>query len=104
MNFNRTIYSFAYKACLWSYHENLDGKAIIETKGINGIWTTLKDIPIFELKKRDDGVSSFLEITSNGIYGLRFKTTATPIGKRNYGRLCIDSLIFSTNNDMNYFL
>lgn len=34
MNFNRTIYSFAYKACLWSYHENLDGKRLLKLKAL----------------------------------------------------------------------
>ena len=66
---NKEIYSFAYKACLSSHQENLDEKPIIETKGINGIWTTLKDIPISELKKRDDGVNSFLEMA----YDLRWQ-------------------------------
>lgn len=28
-------------------------------------------------------LSTFLEITSNGIYGLRSKTTVTPTGKKN---------------------
>lgn len=59
LDFNKTIYSFAYKACLWSNQENLDGKTIIGTKGINGIWTTLEDMPISDLKKRDDGVKHF---------------------------------------------
>ncbi len=96
MNIDKPIYSFMYRACMWSHSENLDGIAIIQTKDIYGSWTTLKDIPINSLKSKENGMTQFVEQTPNGIYGLRFETTATATGDRNKGRLCLDDIVFST--------
>lgn len=96
MNFDKPIYSFMYRACMWSGSENLDGIAIIQIKDIYGSWTTLKDIPINSLKSKENGLTQFVEQTPNGIYGLRFETTATATGDRNKGRLCLDDIVFST--------
>ena len=98
MNFNAAVYSFMYRACMWSSSENLDGIAIIQTKNSNGVWTTLKDIPISSLPTKANGVAQFVEQTSQGIYGLRFETTATATGTRNKGRLCLDDIAFSTQS------
>lgn len=98
MNFNTAVYSFMYRACMWSSSENLDGIAIIQTKNSSGVWTTLKDIPISSLPTKANGVAQFVEQTSQGIYGLRFETTATATGTRNKGRLCLDDIVFSTQS------
>lgn len=98
MNFNTAVYSFMYRACMWSSSENLDGIAIIQTKNSSGVWTTLKDIPISSLPTKANGVAQFVEQTSQGIYGLGFETTATATGTRNKGRLCLDDIVFSTQS------
>lgn len=38
------------------------------------------------------------------IYGIRFKTTAMPVGTYNKGRLCIDDLVFCTKQDSTQFI
>ena len=98
MNFDKPVYSFMYRACMWSSSENLDGIAIIQVKDAYGNWTTLKDIPIASLKTKENGLTQFIEQTPQGIYGLRFETTATATGTRNKGRLCIDDIVFSTTS------
>lgn len=98
MEFDVPVYSFMYRACMWSNSENLDGIAIIQVKDEHGNWTTLKDIPISSLSSKENGLKQFIESTPNGIYGLRFETTATAVGTRNKGRLCIDDIVFNTSN------
>ncbi len=98
MSFDKAVYSFMYRACMWSASEGLDGLAVIQTKDANGTWTTLKDIPVSSLKTKANGSTMFVEKTSSGIYGLRFETTATATGDRNKGRLCIDDIVFSTKS------
>lgn len=98
MNFNKAVYSFMYRACMWSSSENLDGIAIIQVKNASGDWTTLKDIPLSLLKTKSNGLTQFIEQTPQGIYGLRFETTATATGTRNKGRFCIDDIVFSTKS------
>lgn len=85
-----------YRACMWSSSENLDGIAIIQVKDVSGNWTTLKDIPLSQLKTKENGVTQFIEQTEQGIFGIRFETTATATGNRNKGRLCIDDIVLST--------
>lgn len=97
MNFDKPVYSFAYRACMWSATENLDGAAIIQIKNAQGLWSTLKDIPISSLKTKENGLTLFTETTLSGIYGLRFETTATATGDRNKGRFCLGDIIFSTS-------
>lgn len=97
MNFDKAVYSFMYRACMWSGSENLDGIAIIQTKDIYGNWTTLRDIPINYLKSKENGLTQFVESTPGGIYGLRFETTATATGDRNKGRFCLADIAFSTS-------
>ncbi|MDD5932845.1 MAG: hypothetical protein PUC70_00990 [bacterium] len=97
MNFNKPVYSFMYRACMWSASENLDGTAIIQTKDVSGNWSTLKDIPISSLKTKENGLTQFAESTLTGIYGLRFETTATATGDRNKGRFCLGDIVFSTS-------
>lgn len=96
MNFDKAVYSFMYRACLWSYNEKLDGIAIIQTKDLEGNWTTLKDIPLNSLKSKEDGLTAFIENPILGIYGLRFEITSTATGSRNFGRFCLDDIVFST--------
>lgn len=98
MNFNKAVYSFMYRACLWSYNEKIDGVALIQTKDALGNWTTLKDIPLSLLKSRADGLTVSIEQTPTGIYGLRFEVTSTAEGTRNLGRFCLDDLVFSTKS------
>lgn len=98
MNFNQAVYSFMYRACMWSSSENLDGIAIIQVKDVSGNWTTLKDIPLSQLKTKENGVTQFIEQTEQGIFGIRFETTATATGNRNKGRLCIDDIVLSTTS------
>ena len=97
MNFSKPVYSFMYRACMWSSSENLDGIAIIQTKDSLGNWTTLKDIPISSLTTKENGLRQFVENTFEGIYGLRFETTATATGDRNKGRFCLGDMVFSTS-------
>lgn len=98
MNFNIPVYSFMYRACMWSSYENLDGIAIIQTKDSSGAWTTLKDILHYSLPPKSSGPKQFVEQVPQGIYGLRFETTATATGTRNKGRLCLDDIVFSTQS------
>lgn len=97
MNFNKPVYSFMYRACMWSDSENLDGTAIIQVKDSKDSWSILKDIPISSLSSRKKGLNQFIESTTNGIYGLRFETTATATGDRNKGRFCLGDIVFSTS-------
>lgn len=97
MNFDKPVYSFMYRACMWSNSENLDGSAIIQVKNAQGVWSTLKDIPISSLETKENGLTQFVESTLNGIYGLRFETTATATGDRNKGRFCLGDMAFSTS-------
>ncbi len=97
MNFDKPVYSFMYRACMWSASENLDGTAIIQVKNAQGAWYTLKDIPISSLKTKENGLTQFTEYTLSGIYGLRFETTATATGDRNKGRFCLGDIVFSTS-------
>ena len=97
MNFDKPVYSFMYRACMWSASENLDGTAIIQVKNAQGAWSTLKDIPISSLKTKENGLTQFTELTLSGIYGLRFETTATATGDRNKGRFCLGDIVFSTS-------
>lgn len=98
MNFNKTVYSFMYRVCLWSKKEKIDGLAVIQVKDVYGKWTTLKDIPLSQLKTKENGLTQFVEQTSNGIYGLRFEITSTATGTYNKGRFCIDDIVFSTQS------
>lgn len=98
MNFDKAVYSFMYRACLWSSTEKNDGVAVIQVKDIYGNWTTLKDIPLSQLKTRENGLTQFIEQTSAGIYGLRFEITSTATGTNNKGRFCIDDIVFSTQS------
>jgi len=97
MNFDKPVYSFMYRACMWSASENLDGTDIIQVKNAQGAWSTLKDIPISSLKTKENGLTQFTELTLSGIYGLRFETTATATGDRNKGRFCLGDIVFSTS-------
>ena len=99
MNFNKPVYSFMYRACMWSGAEKLDGIAIIQVKKLQGEWYTLKDIPINSLKTKENGLTQFIESTPLGINGLRFETTATATGDRNKGRFCLGDIVFSTSSD-----
>ena len=98
MNFDKAVYSFMYRACLWSNNEKIDGVAVIQVKDIYGNWTTLKDIPLSQLKAKKNGLTQFVEQTSYGIYGLRFEITSTATGTTNKGRFCIDDIVFSTRS------
>lgn len=98
MNFDKAVYSFMYRACMWSASEGLDGLVAVRTKDANGTWTTLTDIPVSSLKTKANGSTMFVEKTSSGIYGLRFEATATATGDRNKGRLCIDDIVFSAKS------
>ena len=98
MNFDKKIYAFMYSVCLWSNSENLDGIAIIEVKDLNGNWNQIVDMKaINQLIKKSDGLNRYAVQCPSGIYGIRFKTTATATGDRNKGRLCIDDVVFSLN-------
>lgn len=97
MNFDKPVYSFMYRACMWSASENFDGTAIIQVKNAQGAWSTLKDIPISSLKTKENGLTQFTELTLSGIYGLRFETTATATGDRSKGRFCLGDIVFSTS-------
>lgn len=97
MNFDKPVYSFMYRACMWSANENLDGLAVIQVKNAQGVWSTFKDIPISSLRTKEDGLTQFTEFTLNGIYGLRFETTSTATGDRNKGRFCLGDIVFSTS-------
>ena len=97
MNFDQPVYSFMYRACMWSNSEELDGTAIIEAKDEDGEWFKLCDIPISSLKTKENGLTLFTEIALYGIYGLRFETTATATGDRNKGRFCLADIVFSTS-------
>ena len=97
MNFDKTVYSFMYRACMWSNSENFDGTALIQIKNSQGVWSTLKEIPIDSLKIKEDGLTQFIEYTVAGIYGLRFVTTSTATGSRNKGRFCLGDIVFSTS-------
>lgn len=101
MNFDKAVYSFMYRACLWSSKENIDGVAVIQVKDRYGNWTTLKDIPLSQLKTKSNGLTQFVEQTSSGIYGLRFEITSTATGTTNKGRFCIDDIVFSTVSGTN---
>ena len=98
MNFSKAVYSFMYRACLWSGKENIDGTAVIQVKDIFGKWTTLKDIPLNQMKTKSVGLTQFVEQTTPGIYGLRFEITSTATGSTNKGRFCIDDIVFSTKS------
>ena len=105
MNFDKKVYAFLYSVCLWSNSENLDGIAIIEVKDANGNWSQLVDIKTSnQLKNKSDGLNRYVMQCPNGIYGIRFKCTATATGTRNKGRLCIDDLVFCTNPNNTQFI
>lgn len=98
MNFDRKVYAFMYSVCLWSKNEVLDGIATIEVKDENGNWSQLVDIKAEnELLPRTEGLNRYVVQCPSGIYGVRFKATATPVGTYNKGRLCIDDLVFCIN-------
>lgn len=97
MNFDKPVYSFAYRACMWSASENLDGEATIWIKNSQGNRNTLGDIPISSLKTKDKGLTLFSEMTLSGVYGLRFETNSTATGDRNKGRFCLGDIIFTTS-------
>ena len=101
MNFAKAVYSFMYRACLWSSKENIDGAAVIQVKDILGNWTTLKDIPLSQLKTKANGLTQFVEQTSSGIYGLRFEITSTATGTTNKGRFWIEDIVFRTASGAN---
>ena len=96
MNFDKCVYSFMYQACLWSSSENIDGEAIILIKDRYGNWNKLKYIPISQLKSKAYDISSFVEQTPQGIYGIRFEVNSTPTGTWNKGRFCINDIVLST--------
>jgi len=98
MNFSKGVYSFMYRACLWSNKENIDGVGKIYKKDIVGNWSVLKDISLSDLESKSSGLTQFVEDTPWGIYGLRFELTSTAIGSRNKGRFCIDDIVFNTSS------
>ncbi len=103
MIFDRKICTFMYRACLWSGNEKIDGSAIIQIADANGNWTKLKDIPLHQLKTKENGLTQFVEETPEGIYGLRFEIESTPEGTRNKGRFCIDDIVFSESKNINTY-
>lgn len=103
MNFDKPVFSFMYRACMWSQSENLDGIAVMQSKNSAGHWSTLKDIPISELSEKEIGLKQFVEILDKEIYGLRFETTSAATGNRNKGRLCLGDFAFCTKIDHNMF-
>ena len=97
LNFDKAVYSFMYRACMWSASESLDGTAKIQTKDTLGTWSELKEIPIESLKTKENGLTQFSEQFVLGIHGLRFEVTSTATGDRNKGRLCLGDMAFSTS-------
>lgn len=97
LNFNKPVYSFVYSVCLWSGIENLDGLAVMQIKDKNGDWHIAVDLKDdIKLTIKSDVLKRYVQNTPDGIYGIRFETTATATGSSNKERLCIDDLVFST--------
>ncbi len=105
LTFDRPVYSFMYSICLWSANEGLNGSANVKVLNDKGNWidyiNLLEDIV---LTTRIDGLKRYSHsfiiptaLIAFGIYGIRFEATASAIGDRNKGRICIDDLVFSTS-------
>lgn len=102
MEFDRPVYSFMYSICLWSVSENLDGTAVLKIKNQEGEWSALTDLlnDITLAYRESSGCERHAHYFPSGISGIRFEATATATGGRNKGRLCIDDLVFGTEEDM----
>lgn len=96
LRFDKAIFSFMYRACLWGASEYLDGEASLSAMDLLGNWTVLQEITVSSLKTKEDGLTQFSFLMTPTI-ALRFETTATPTGTRNKGRLCLGDLVFCTN-------
>ena len=101
LNFNVPIYSYLASVCLWSNNENIDGSCLVKSKDSNGNWTT--DINLLTdcvLPTKANGPLRIPLIHNQPVYGIRFEVTASALGDRNKGRLCIDDVVLSTESGM----
>ncbi len=102
---------FCLSACvsLWSDNENIDGTCLIKTKASYGVWNTDANLLTdYTLPTRTSIPLRIPFIHNEGIYGIRFEVTASAVGDRNKGRLCIDDIVLSTTsgtlNNLYYIL
>ncbi len=98
MNFDKPVYSFMYRSCLWSSKEKLDGDALLKIKRSTGAWEEIEIINTSSLANKENGLTQSIRTMNNyPIYGLRFEINSTATGDRNKGRFCIDDIVFGLN-------
>ena len=109
LTFDQPVYSFLASVSLWSDNENIDGTCLIKTKASYGVWNTDANLLTdYTLPTRTSIPLRIPFIHNEGIYGIRFEVTASAVGDRNKGRLCIDDIVLSTTsgtlNNLYYIL
>ena len=103
LNFDKPVYQFLYGILLWSYNEQLDAgncTAVIETKDSYGNWHIDRNLLKDTVNPLTDFTRRYISTYPDGIYGLRFVSTAPAIGDRNKGRICLDDIVLNTNKDV----
>lgn len=96
LNFDKKVYSFMLRVCLWSGFENIDGTTNIAIKDDEGFWHHLSQIDLNKVKTKTNGLTQIIEQTPQGIFGLKIESTSSAIGTRNMGRFCIADMVFTT--------
>jgi hypothetical protein len=108
MHFDRPVYSYMVGLAFWSASELLfpnDGDTCkMETLQNNGVWVEELDLLSDVILSTDrTHVDRFSFQRPEGIFGLRFISSAKATGTRNKGRLCIDDIVLNTDPNQEGF-
>lgn len=101
LTWDKPVYSYMFGASYWSSSESLDGDAVVRILDRNGAWQSVSssdfNLKTLGLSTTRSNIKRFVAKHSEGIYGLEFYCTASAIGDRNKGRICIDDIVLNTD-------
>ena len=103
--FDRKITYLAFGVTLWRQYELLltaDDTAVVEILNASNQWVELIDLldeHVLPSSRKD-----IVRFDVSNIYGIRFDVTSTPSGGNNKGRLCVDNITFTDDNNYNSYL
>lgn len=103
--FDRKITYLAFGVTLWRPYELLltaDDTAVVETLNASNQWVELIDL--LDERVLPSSRKDIVRFDVSNIYGIRFDVTSTPSGGSNKGRLCVDNITFTDDNNYNSYL
>lgn len=105
LRFDRLISYLAFGVTIWKNYELLttdNDSAIVYVLTANNVWVELIDLlneHVLPISRRD--VARF---DVQNVYGIKFEVYSNPTGNRNKGRLCIDNVSFTDDNNWSSYL